>query len=37
MAKWLKSGWLIPLFVLMLVMGACSPKETVKPKPEEKR
>ena len=31
MAKLMKSGWLIPLFVLALVIGACSPKETVKP------
>lgn len=31
MAKWLKSGWLIPLFLLVLLIGACSPKETAKP------
>ena len=30
MAKWIKSGWLIPLFVLALLIGACSPKETGK-------
>ena len=35
MTKWLKSGWLIPLFVLMLLLGACSSKENIKPKPEE--
>lgn len=27
MAKWIKCGWLIPLFVLALLIGACSPKE----------
>lgn len=36
MAKWLKSGWLIMLFVLALVIGACSPKETGKPIPGDK-
>ena len=36
MAKLVKSGWLIPLFVLALVIGACSPKETVKPVPVDK-
>ena len=40
MAKWMKSGWLLSLFALALIVGACSPKETVKPvtvdkKPEE--
>jgi len=30
MAKWIKCGWLIPLFVLALLIGACSPKETGK-------
>lgn len=28
--KWRKSVWLIPLMVLALIIGACSPKETVK-------
>lgn len=31
MAKWMKNGWLMALFALTLVMGACSPKETAKP------
>lgn len=30
MPKWLKSGWLIPFFLLVLVLGACSSKETGK-------
>lgn len=30
MTKWFKSGWLIPLFALVLVLGACSSKETGK-------
>ncbi|WP_438314351.1 ABC transporter substrate-binding protein [Sporosarcina sp. FA9] len=37
MAKLLKKGWLIPLFVLALVIGACAPKETVKVKPVENK
>ena len=36
MAKWMKNGWLLPLFALALVIGACSPKETVKPEPVNK-
>ncbi len=36
MAKWMKSGWLMALFAVALVVGACSPKETVKPAPEDK-
>lgn len=32
MTKWLKSGWLIALFALVLIIGACSPKEAEKPK-----
>lgn len=35
MAKWLRNGWLIPLFLLALLISACSPKETVKPQPKE--
>jgi len=31
MTRWLKSIWFIPLLLLVLVIGACSPKETVKP------
>ncbi|AOV06229.1 ABC transporter substrate-binding protein [Sporosarcina ureilytica] len=30
MTKWLKGRWLIPLFVLVLVLGACSSKEAEK-------
>nr|WP_203247441.1 ABC transporter substrate-binding protein [Sporosarcina beigongshangi] len=33
MAKWMKSGWLMALFAVTLVAGACSPKETTKPVP----
>ncbi|WP_210470674.1 ABC transporter substrate-binding protein [Sporosarcina sp. 6E9] len=33
MAKWIKSGWLIPLFLFMLIISACSAKETVKTDP----
>lgn len=36
MARLLKKGWLIPLFILALVIAACSPKETVKPPPVDK-
>lgn len=36
MTKWMKSGWLMALFAVALVVGACTPKETVKPVPEEK-
>lgn len=36
MTKWMKSGWLMAFFAVALVVGACSPKETVKPVPEEK-
>ncbi|MEK5040211.1 ABC transporter substrate-binding protein [Sporosarcina sp. FSL K6-3457] len=36
MAKWMKSGWLMMLFAVALVVGACSPKETVQPVPEDK-
>lgn len=40
MAKWMKNGWLLSLFAIALIVGACSPKETAKPvvedeKPEE--
>ncbi len=35
MTKWMKSGWLMALFTVALVVGACAPKETVKPIPEE--
>ena len=31
MAALIKKGWFLSLFVLVLVIGACSPKETVKP------
>ena len=37
MAKWMKNGWLISLFALALIVGACSPKETVKPVAEDKK
>lgn len=37
MAKWLKSGWLIGLFTLVLLIGACSPKETEKTKPNDSK
>jgi NitT/TauT family transport system substrate-binding protein len=36
MAKWMKSGWLLSLFALALIVGACSPKETAKPVTEDK-
>ncbi|CAM3238250.1 ABC transporter substrate-binding protein [Filibacter tadaridae] len=31
MTRWMKSGWFIALFVLALLVSACSPKETAKP------
>lgn len=37
MAKWMKSGWLLSLFALALLIGACSPKETVKPVIDEQK
>ena len=36
MARWMRNGWFLALFVLALVIGACSPKETVKPVPVDK-
>lgn len=36
MAKWMKSRWLVALFAVALVVGACSPKETAEPVPEDK-
>ena len=33
MAKWIKSGWLIPLLLLMLIISACSSKDTGKTDP----
>jgi NitT/TauT family transport system substrate-binding protein len=36
MARWMKNGWLLVVFALTLVLGACSPKETAKPAPVDK-
>lgn len=36
MARWMKNGWLLAVFALTLVLGACSPKETAKPAPVDK-
>ena len=33
MAKWIKCGWLIPLLLLMLIISACSSKDTGKTDP----
>ncbi len=35
MTKWFKSKWLLPLFALVLVLGACSTKDSSKSQPEE--
>ncbi|MHA6260923.1 ABC transporter substrate-binding protein [Sporosarcina sp. CAU 1771] len=32
----MRKGWFVPLFVLALIIGACSPKETVTPPPVDK-